>query len=243
MSHQPPTRRLPILGIDSPFPSADQAWGDNDPIPGLLCAGADLSVERLVSAYSQGIFPWYSEGEPILWWSPDPRMVLKVADFKRNRSLKQAIKRLQNDPCSETRMDTVFPEVIAHCAHSIRAGQDGTWILPAMQAAYIRLFEAGYAHSIETWVDGTLVGGLYFTMIGNAVFGESMFSLQTDASKIALSALVDFCRSRGIEWIDCQQQTAHLASLGARPIPRQAFLDMAYKATSSAKSYNHSHAN
>jgi leucyl/phenylalanyl-tRNA--protein transferase len=226
MSHQPPVRKLPVLGVDSPFPPASLAWGDSDPIPGLLCAGADLSVDRLVAAYSQGIFPWYSEGEPILWWSPNPRMVLKVADFKRNRSLKQAIKRFQNDPCSETLMDKAFPEVIAHCAHSIRAGQQGTWILPAMQDAYIRLHEAGYAHSMETWVDGKLAGGLYFTQIGNAVFGESMFSLQTDASKIALSALVDFCQSRGIEWIDCQQQTAHLASLGARPIPRQDFLNL-----------------
>jgi leucyl/phenylalanyl-tRNA--protein transferase len=123
-------------------------------------------------------------------------------------------------------MDKAFPEVIAQCAQSARAGQQGTWILPAMQEAYIRLHEAGYAHSMETWIDGKLVGGLYFTQIGNAVFGESMFSLQTGASKIALSALVDFCQSRGIEWIDCQQQTAHLASLGARPIPRQDFLNL-----------------
>lgn len=226
MSNQPPVRKLPILDVDSPFPPADQAWSDSDPIPGLLCAGADLSVDRLVAAYSQGIFPWYSEGEPILWWSPNPRMVLKVADFKKNRSLKQAIKRFKNDPRSVTHMDIAFPEVIARCAHSIRAGQQGTWIVPAMQAAYIRLHEAGYAHSMETWVDGKLVGGLYFMMVGNAVFGESMFSFQTDASKIALSALVDFCQSRGIEWIDCQQQTAHLASLGARPIPRQDFLNL-----------------
>ena len=226
MSNQPPVRKLPILDVDSPFPPADQAWSDSDPIPGLLCAGADLSVDRLVAAYSQGIFPWYSEGEPILWWSPNPRMVLKVADFKKNRSLKQAIKRFQNAPCSATHMDIAFPEVIARCAHSTRPGQHGTWIVPAMQAAYIRLHEAGYAHSMETWVDGKLVGGLYFMMVGNAVFGESMFSLQTDASKIALSALVDFCQSRGIEWIDCQQQTEHLASLGARPIPRQDFLNL-----------------
>lgn len=226
MSYLPPVRQLPVLGVNSPFPPVDQAWGDADPIAGLLCAGADLSIGRLVSAYSQGIFPWYSEGEPILWWSPDPRMVLKVADFKRSHSFKQAIKRFQNDPCSEIRMDTAFPEVIAHCARSVRDGQGGTWILPAMQEAYIRLDHAGHAHSVETWVDGKLVGGLYFTMVGNAVFGESMFSLQTDASKIALSALVDFCQARGIEWIDCQQQTTHLASLGARPIPRQAFLSM-----------------
>jgi leucyl/phenylalanyl-tRNA--protein transferase len=226
MSHQPPTRRLSILGVDSPFPPADQAWGDSDPIPGLLCAGADLSVARLVSAYSQGIFPWYSDGEPILWWSPDPRLVLKTADFKKYRSLKQAIKRLHKTANCEILMDSAFPEVIACCANVSRANQNGTWILPAMQAAYIALYEAGYAHSVEVWMHGRLVGGLYFTMIGDAVFGESMFSLQTDASKIALSALVDFCQSRGIEWIDCQQQTEHLASLGAKPIARAAFLDM-----------------
>jgi leucyl/phenylalanyl-tRNA---protein transferase len=226
MSQTPPVRRLPVLGVDSPFPPANLAWGDLEPIPGLLCAGADLSVERLVSAYSQGIFPWYSEGEPILWWSPDPRMVLKVADFKLHRSLKQALAKFHADPCCASLMDTAFPEVIAHCAQTARAGQQGTWILPPMQDAYIRLHEAGYAHSVETWVDGKLVGGLYFTQIGNAVFGESMFSLQTDASKIALAALVDWCKTKGIEWIDCQQQTTHLASLGAKPIPRQAFLDM-----------------
>ncbi len=226
MSYLPPVRQLPVLGVDSHFPPVEEAWGDSDPISGLLCAGADLSVRRLVAAYSQGIFPWYSEDEPILWWSPDPRMVLKITDFKVSQSLAKTIKRFQNDPCSETRINTAFPEVIAHCAQSIRAGQQGTWIVPAMQAAYIALHEAGYAHSVEVWVQGKLVGGLYFTMVANAVFGESMFSLQTDASKIALSALVDFCQSRGIEWIDCQQQTEHLASLGAKPIPRQAFLDM-----------------
>lgn len=226
MSQTPPVRRLPVLGIDSPFPPANLAWADHEPIPGLLCAGADLSVERLVSAYSQGIFPWYSEGEPILWWSPDPRMVLQTADFKKHRSLKQAIKRFHDSTDCEILMDTAFPEVIACCADVNRTGQNGTWILPAMQQAYIELHEAGYAHSIETWVDGKLVGGLYFTMIGNVVFGESMFSLQTDASKIALSALVDFCQSRGIDWIDCQQQTEHLANLGAKPIPRLVFLDM-----------------
>ncbi len=226
MSHQPPVRRLPMLGIDSPFPAVESAWGEQDPISGLLCGGADLSVQRLVSAYSQGIFPWYSDGEPILWWSPNPRMVLKVVDFKVSRSLAKTIKRFKNDPSCASLMDTAFPEVIAHCAHSIRAGQDGTWILPAMQAAYIRLFEAGYAHSLETWVDGKLVGGLYFTQIGRAVFGESMFSLQADTSKIALTALVEWCKTQGIDWIDCQQQTSHLASLGAKPIPRDEFTKM-----------------
>jgi leucyl/phenylalanyl-tRNA--protein transferase len=226
MSQLPPIRRLPYLDTDSPFPPVDAAWGDDDSIPGLLCVGADLSVERLVSAYSQGIFPWYSEGEPILWWSPDPRMVLKVADFKNHRSLKQAIKRFHATPNCEILMDTAFAEVIACCANTSRAEQNGTWILPAMQTAYIAMFEAGYAHSVEVWMQGKLVGGLYFTMVGKAVFGESMFSLRSNASKIALSYLVDFCQKHEITWIDCQQQTEHLASLGAKPIPRKMFLDL-----------------
>lgn len=226
MSHQPPVRQLPVLGVNSPFPPVDQAWGEADPISGLLCAGADLSVERLTLAYSRGIFPWYSVGEPILWWSPDPRMVLKIADFKKHRSLKQALAKFHADPDCETLMDTAFPEVVACCANTSRNGQAGTWILPAMQAAYIALHDAGYAHSVEVWAHGKLVGGLYFTMVGNAVFGESMFALQTDASKIALAALVNWCISQRIEWIDCQQQTEHLASLGAKPIPRQAFMNM-----------------
>lgn len=224
MNHPPPTRRLPMLGIDTPFPSVDTAWREDEPIPGLLCAGADLSVPRLVSAYSQGIFPWYSAGEPILWWSPNPRMVLEVADFKLHRSLKQAIRRFQANPDCEIRTNTAFSAVIAACANTSRGSNNGTWIVPAMQAAYIDLHKAGFAHSLETWVQGNLVGGLYFTQVGRAVFGESMFSLQTDASKIALAHLVNWCKAEGIAWIDCQQQTRHLASLGATPIAREAFI-------------------
>jgi leucyl/phenylalanyl-tRNA---protein transferase len=224
MSHPPPVRRLPILDKNTPFPPVDTAWGVADPFPGVLCAGADLSVERLVSAYSQGIFPWFSEGEPILWWSPDPRMVLQVADFKLHRSLKQTLKRFNADPACEVRMDTAFTAVIGACANTRRGSNNGTWIVPAMQAAYIRLYQAGFAHSVETWVDGELAGGLYFTQIRGAVFGESMFSLQANASKIALAYLVDWCASQGIAWIDCQQQTQHLASMGAKPISRQAFI-------------------
>ena len=186
--------------------------------------GADLSVPRLVDAYSQGIFPWFSQDEPILWWSPDPRMVLEVGDFKVSRSFSKVLRQFENSPASETLMDTAFPEVIARCADAARAGQQGTWIVPAMQAAYIRLHEAGFAHSVETWVDGKLAGGLYFTMVGRAVFGESMFSSQPNASKIALAHLVNWCRNQGIEWIDCQQQTRHLASLGAAPIARSLFI-------------------
>ncbi len=226
-----PPRLLPILGRHDPFPDVDEAWGDDDPIAGLLCAGADLSVERLVDASHHGIFPWYRAGEPILGWSPKPRRVLQVQDFKLHRSLKQAIKRFKNDPSSVTLMDKAFPEVIACCASTARAGQQGTWILPVMQQAYTELHRAGFAHSVETWVNGQLVGGLYFTQMGRAVFGESMFSWQTDASKIALAALVDWCAEQGISWIDCQQQTQHLASLGAAPISRQAFTDKLLAAT------------
>jgi leucyl/phenylalanyl-tRNA--protein transferase len=155
----------------------------------------------------------------------DPRTVLQVANFKLHRSLKQAIKRFAADNDCEIRMDTAFPAVIAACANIRRGLNNGTWIVPAMQAAYIRLHAAGFAHSIETWVRGKLVGGLYFTRVGEAIFGESMFSHQTDASKIALAALVDWCKNHSIEWIDCQQQTAHLASLGAAPITRSAFIE------------------
>jgi leucyl/phenylalanyl-tRNA---protein transferase len=221
----PSVRKLPFLSIDTPFPPVESAWELDEAMPGLLCAGADLSVNRLVQAYSRGIFPWFSEGEPILWWSPDPRMVLDIANFKLHRSLKQAIKRFNADPACEVRMDSHFPAVIHACAHTLRGSNNGTWIVPAMQEAYIRLFDAGMAHSVETWVHGELVGGLYFTYIGGVVFGESMFTRQTNASKIALAALVDWCQSQSIEWIDCQQQTRHLASLGATPIARSVFID------------------
>ena len=234
MSQFSPVRRLTMLLTDSPFPSAELAWGVNDPIPGLLCAGADLSVQRLVDAYSQGIFPWYSEGEPILWWSPDPRMVLEIDHFKLHRSLRKTIKAIKGFNGTnhvEIKVDSAFPKVINHCANAPRKSQSGTWIVPAMQAAYIQLHEAGFAHSIETWIDNELVGGLYCTVVGNAVFGESMFAHQTDASKIALTALVAFCKSNGITWIDCQQQTKHLASLGAAPVPRSVFQNKVAKAT------------
>lgn len=153
-------------------------------------------------------------------------MVLKVADFKRHRSLQQAIKQFHATPRCRLTMDHAFAAVIEQCANTKRAGQNGTWIVPSMQAAYLALHRAGYAHSVEVWEGEQLIGGLYFTQIGRAVFGESMFSGRSNASKIALSALVDFCAQQQIEWIDCQQQTAHLASLGAKPIPRAVFVQM-----------------
>ncbi len=219
--HSP--HQLPWLAAGEDFPAVDQAWGQDDPAPGLLAGGADLSVSTLKTAYSQGIFPWYSAGQPILWWSPDPRMVLRLADFKLHRSLRKSLGAFLQTPGCEVRIDLDFPAVIAACASTPREGQGGTWILPEMQVAYCGMHEAGLAHSIETWAGGQLVGGLYCTALGAAVFGESMFSRATDASKIALAALVALCLRQGVAMIDCQQNTAHLASLGAAEMPREAF--------------------
>jgi leucyl/phenylalanyl-tRNA---protein transferase len=216
---------LPFLAVGEDFPPVALSWGSRDPAPGLLAAGADLSVSTLRSAYSQGIFPWYSAGQPILWWSPEPRMVLRLEDFKLHRSLRKSLAAFLQTPGCEVRINHDFAAVIAACASSPRDGQGGTWILPEMQAAYIALHEAGFAHSIETWADGKLVGGLYCTAIGSAVFGESMFARQTNASKIALAALVALCRAQGVSMIDCQQNTAHLASLGAREMRREEFCE------------------
>jgi leucyl/phenylalanyl-tRNA--protein transferase len=204
----------------------------------LLASGGSLHADTLQSAYRQGIFPWFSAGQPILWWSPDPRMVLAPADFKLHRSLRRALARFRQDPACEIRMDTAFADVIAACANSARGAlrstlpggaaqaqaQANTWIVPAMVEAYMALHRAGLAHSVETWVHGELVGGLYCVALGKAVFGESMFSRATDASKTALSALVCFCRRQGITLIDCQQNTGHLASLGAREMARADFV-------------------
>ena len=220
---------LPWLDAGDAFPPASQAWGAQTEAPGLLAAGGALDVPTLVQAYRHGIFPWFSEGQPILWWSPDPRMVLLPEEFRLHRSLRKTLERFLRTPHCEVRFDTVFADVIRACAATRQtdSGAGGTWILPQMQRAYVALHEAGCAHSIETWVDGALVGGLYCVAIGRSVFGESMFSLQTDASKIALAALAAFCRVQGIGLIDCQQNTRHLASLGAREMPRSRFLALA----------------
>ncbi len=207
-----------------PFPPVDQAWGVDSGAPGLLAGGGCLDVATLRAAYSRGIFPWYSDGQPILWWSPDPRMVLSAADFRLHHSLRKSLRHFsQSDRC-EIRFDSAFAQVIQQCAASRRDGSGGTWIVPEMQQAYLELHRAGYAHSVETWIDGVLVGGLYCVSIGKAVFGESMFSRRADASKIALAALTCFCRVNHIALIDCQQDTAHLASLGATEIRRPDFL-------------------
>jgi leucyl/phenylalanyl-tRNA---protein transferase len=208
---------------DTPLPDTRLALPRGSEAPGLLAAGGRLSIERLTEAYSKGVFPWFSEGQPVLWWSPDPRMVLPVAGFKLSRSLRKTIARFIRTPGCELRIDSSFGTVIRRCASTPREGQDGSWIVPAMVAAYSAWHAKGAVHSFETWIGGELVGGLYGVSLGRMFFGESMFSLQTDASKIALAGLVCFCREHGIALIDCQQNTRHLASLGAHEIGRTEF--------------------
>ena len=206
---------IPWLRGDAPFPPVSKALRSPN---GLLCAGGDLSATRLIEAYRHGIFPWFSEGDPILWWSPDPRMVLFPDELKVSRSLRRAVRR----GAYETRFDTAFSDVMRACA-APRAGQHGTWIMPEMIAAYTVLHHIGVAHSVESWLDGELVGGLYGLWLGKVFFGESMFSRATDASKVALVRLVERLKAMDCRVIDCQQATAHLASLGAREIPRKEF--------------------
>jgi leucyl/phenylalanyl-tRNA--protein transferase len=215
---------LPWLDPGDSFPDPSQAWDHRHPAPGLLAAGGSLDVDSLQRAYARGIFPWFSEGQPILWWSTDPRMVLPTAEFRLHRSLRKTIAKLIDDPRFELRFDSAFENVIDACSSSARPGQSGTWIVPPMRRAYSAFHRAGYAHSVETWMDGRLVGGLYCVSLGHAVFGESMFTHVPDASKVALAALVAFCLHHGVPLIDCQQDTQHLASLGARAIPRSEFV-------------------
>ncbi|RRS04035.1 leucyl/phenylalanyl-tRNA--protein transferase [Aquabacterium soli] len=211
------------LQAHTPFPDTHRALGPDTDAPGLLAAGGELSIERLQAAYRRGIFPWFGPGQPVMWWSPAPRMVLPVSQFKLSRSLRKTIARFRRTPDTELRIDHDFPAVIRACADKPREGQDGTWIVPPIQEAYAHWHRAGQVHSFETWIDGELVGGLYGVNVGRMFFGESMFAHRTDASKIALAALVCFCRANGIDVIDCQQQTEHLASLGAVPWSRERF--------------------
>ena len=207
---------IPWLENIERFPPLELALREPN---GLLCAGGDLTPQRLVMAYLKGIFPWYSPGEPILWWSPDPRMVLFPAEFKLSRSLRKTLRKANY----RVRLDTRFKAIIEACARTSRKDQAGTWITPEIQAAYVKLHELGYAHSVETWLDDRLVGGLYGIAIGKMFYGESMFAHATDASKIALAHLVRFLADNGFGLIDCQMNTTHLASLGARDIPRSEF--------------------
>jgi len=176
------------------------------------------------------MFPWFSQGQPVLWWSPDPRMVLQTADFKLHRSFRKTLHSFIMDDQCEIRINHDFSAVIRHCAQASRKGKPGTWIVEEMILAYEALHAQGLAHTVETWQDNRLVGGLYCVSMGDTLFGESMFALQTDASKIALAALVAFARHHELAWIDCQQNTAHLASLGAREMPRMKFLKLVREA-------------
>lgn len=208
---------IPFLDTDDPFPPPELALQQPN---GLLAAGGDLSPSRLLDAYAQGIFPWFGREDPLLWWSPDPRMVLYVRELKIARSLRRTIRSGR----FRVTMDTAFADVISGCAEP-RPGQDGTWITPEMHSAYCRLFEMGYAHSVEAWTGDHLAGGLYGVSLGRMFFGESMFTRESDASKVGFVHMVaQFARWK-MPLIDCQMPTSHLASLGAREIPRAVFLD------------------
>lgn len=208
-----PVYRLPRQLI---FPDP----GEADP-SGLLAVGGDLSIRRLLLAYSMGIFPWYTEGEPILWWSPDPRLILEPEGLKVSKSLKRVLKKR----VFSVTMDRCFEQVIKKCATVSRRHEQGTWITPEMITAYCRLHKAGFAHSVETWEAGKLVGGLYGVSLGRVFFGESMFSEKRDASKTALVYLVRTLEAWGIKLIDCQVRTDHLVRMGAREISRSEFLE------------------
>ncbi len=207
---------IPFLHPNEPFPPLQQALQYPN---GLLAAGGDLSPAHMLDAYRHGIFPWFSEGEPILWWSPDPRMILIPDEFKISNSLRKTLRNGRY----EVRIDSAFEQVMRACA-APREGASGTWILEEMIAAYCALHRMGYAHSVETWLDGELVGGLYGMALGRMFYGESMFSYRTDASKIALAHLSMQLAKWNFGMIDCQMHTPHLASLGAREIPRSEFI-------------------
>lgn len=207
---------IPWLPADIAFPPPSQALREPN---GLLAAGGDLSPERLLAAYRLGIFPWYSEGQPILWWSPDPRMVLLPEELRISRSLARRLRKTDY----EVRFDSAFPKVMQACADTYRLGQDGTWITADIIRAYTQLHELGFAHSVETWINGQLAGGIYGVAIGRMFYGESMFHHVTGASKIAFVHLMKYLQRNNFGMMDCQMKTSHLASLGAREIPREEF--------------------
>lgn len=217
--------RAPIAWVEpgEPFPDVATACSHDSATPGLLAASGHLDTPTLLRAYSSGVFPWYSEGQPVLWWSPDPRMVLVPEQFRVHRSFRKQLQRFTADPSCEIRINSDFEQVILSCAKAPRIGQRGTWIVPAMQRAYIDMHQRGHAHSVETWVKGELTGGLYCVALGQALFGESMFSRVSGASRIALAALVALCRAHGVGMIDCQQKTQHLSLLGAQEMARADF--------------------
>lgn len=207
---------IPRLSHDLVFPNPRFCMDE-----GLLAYGGDLSAARLIKAYREGIFPWYSEGDPILWWSPNPRLLLYPARFKISKSLRKTIRKGD----FVLKIDTRFRDVMERCAKIPRKGENGTWILDEVVDAYVTLHEEGYAHSFETYCEDELVGGLYGISLGRSFFGESMFASQTDASKFALSGLVDFCLQHDFDFIDCQITTEHLLKLGAEEVERDDFLN------------------
>jgi leucyl/phenylalanyl-tRNA--protein transferase len=213
------------LGPHDSFPNPRFEADPDDSVPGLIAVSERIYPGQLSKAYQLGIFPWYSDNQPVLWWSPDPRMVLKPSDFKCSDSLQKIIRHFCQDTESQILVDADFGAVIRSCATSARKDQDGTWITHEIMDAYYALHEEGNAHSIAVTENGQIIGGLYCVSFGNMVFGESMFSRKSNASKIALAALTAWCLQNGSDMIDCQQETAHLHSLGAVPIARQAFLE------------------
>ena len=216
-------RRRPTLTWVAPWqklPPPQRAMREPN---GLLAAGSDLSADRLIEAYSQGTFPWYSDGQPVLWWSPDPRMVLFIDEFKLSRSLVKTIRRVAREGLWRLTFDQAFERVMRECALP-RPGQGGTWITDDIIAAYCEMHQRRLAHSVEVWEGEALVGGLYGVSLGRMFYGESMFARRTDASKVALASWVALLRGLGFTVIDCQQNTDHLASLGAREIDRETFL-------------------
>ncbi len=225
MQEQASPPPLPWLAPGQAFPPVSTAWGADSPAPGLLAAGAALDDRQLERAYRQGIFPWYSAGQPVLWWSPDPRMVLQPGHFRFRRSLRQSLRQWLARPDVALVFDRDFPQVMARCASQPRVGQRGSWIVPDIVRAYTALHHRGLAHSAELWQNDQLVAGLYFVALGRAVFGESMFTTVRDGSKMALSLLVSVAHRHGVGMIDCQQNSRHLASLGAAEMPRAQFLD------------------
>jgi leucyl/phenylalanyl-tRNA--protein transferase len=230
---------IPWLAPGQPFPPVETALTSPN---GLLAASATLTLQRLLEAYPRGIFPWYSEGEPVLWWSPEPRMVLFTSEFRISRSLARTLRRAATSDSIELHLDRAFDDVIRACAEP-RERESGTWITDEVVDAYTGLHRRGLAHSIETWIDGRLAGGLYGVSIGRMFFGESMFARVPDASKIALAALVRLLLDEKVRVIDCQQNTRHLASLGGREIRRRDFLALLRTAVNAAPIDWAAHAN
>ena len=207
---------IPLLGPNDDFPPVERALDEPN---GLLAAGGGLGLPRLLAAYARGIFPWFSEGDPVLWWCPDPRMVLATDGVHVSRSLRRRLRKADY----QVTMDTAFADVMRQCA-APRRGESGTWLLPVMMRAYQRMHDAGVAHSIEIWMDGELVGGLYGVALGRMFFGESMFTRRTDGSKMALVLLAAQLARWRFPLIDCQMRTDHLATLGAVEVPRRQFV-------------------